>query len=46
MKNWLPFVLGPALAMLRTPGPRCDTTILNKKEKWKEKDDTATTLIN
>lgn len=25
MKNWLPFVLGPAFAMLRTPGPTWDT---------------------
>lgn len=25
MKNWLPFVLGPAFAMLTTPGPVWDT---------------------
>ena len=35
MKNWLPFVLGPALAMLRIPGPRCVTTVLNKTKKGK-----------
>lgn len=23
MKNWLPFVLGPALAMLKMPDPVC-----------------------
>jgi hypothetical protein len=25
IKNWLPLVLGPAFAILRTPGPICDT---------------------
>jgi hypothetical protein len=25
MKNWLPLVLGPAFAMLKTPGPTCFT---------------------
>jgi hypothetical protein len=25
MKNWLPLVSGPALAMLKTPGPTCFT---------------------
>lgn len=24
-KNWLPFVLGPAFAMLKMPGPVCFT---------------------
>lgn len=27
MKNWLPLVSGPALAMLKTPGPTCFTAI-------------------
>lgn len=27
MKNWLPLVLGPAFAILTTPGPICDTAI-------------------
>lgn len=27
IKNWLPLVSGPALAMLNTPAPTCFTTI-------------------
>lgn len=30
MKNWLPFVSGPALAMLSTPGPTCFTADKSK----------------
>lgn len=48
MKNWLPFVLGPALAMLTIPGPRCVTTVLNKTIKGKreaKKNVTVTNLI-
>lgn len=34
MKNWLPLVPGPALAMLNTPGPTCFTA--NKTQYYED----------
>lgn len=34
MKNWLPLVPGPALAMLNTPGPTCFT--VNKTRYYQD----------
>ena len=34
MKNWLPLVLGPAFAILRTPGPVWDTAGHSMYQKY------------